>query len=215
MKLGTLASAPSQRFLLYEADWEQYNQIRRSLDDRGQHAFITFDGHRIELMSPSLEHERAGELIGQLVRAIARVTRTEYLSGGSTTFRRRDLQRGLEADKCFWIQNEMKLHGVKRIDLRVHPPPDLAVEVEVSRRLLDRKSIYARLGVAELWVYNGKSFRLMRLGDEKQYHSAQASSVFPTIRFAGVERLLQRAGNIGELEWQAALEKWVRKALIA
>jgi len=214
MKSAALISGKPQRFLLYEADWQQYVQLRRSLDERGQHAFVTFDGHRIELMSPSLEHDRASELVGQLVRAIARVTRTEYISGGSTTFKRRERQRGLEPDKCFWIANHAAICGIKRIDLRIHPPPDLAIEVEVSRRLLDRKSIYARLGIPEIWVYNGKVFRMLKLNDEQQYEPAESSVAFPMVRFAGVERLLQRAGTIGELEWQVHLEKWVRKSLV-
>jgi Uma2 family endonuclease len=207
-------SSRPQQFLLYEADWKQYDQLRRSLDERGQHAFITFDGHRIELMSPSGEHDRASELIGQLVRAIARITQTEYISGGSTTFKRRDLQRGVEPDKCFWIQNQAKLHGIKRLDLRVHPAPDLAIEVEVSRRLLDRKGIYARLRIPEIWVYNRKSFQILQLGEEQEYRPTEASGVFPMIRFAGVERLLERAASKGELEWETILEKWVRKAIV-
>jgi Uma2 family endonuclease len=141
MKPGTVVSAKPQQFLLYEADWKQYEQLRRSLDERGHHAFVTFDGHRIELTSSSLRHYRTGELVGELVRAIARVTQTEYVGGGSNTLKRYDIQRGLEPDKCFWIRNQKKIHGVKRIDLRVHPVSDLAIEVEVSRRLLDRKSI--------------------------------------------------------------------------
>jgi Uma2 family endonuclease len=214
MKSAAAVSSRPQQFLLYEADWKQYDQLRRSLDDRGQHAFITFDGHRIELMSPSWEHDRASELIGQLVRAIARITQTEYISGGSTTFKRRDLQRGVEPDKCFWIQNQAKLHGIKRLDLRVHPAPDLAIEVEVSRRLLDRKGIYARLRIPEIWVYNRKSFQILQLDEEQEYRPTEASGVFPMIRFAGVERLLERAASKGDLEWEAVLEKWVRKAIV-
>jgi len=206
-------SGKPQRFLLYEADWKQYVQLRRSLDERGQHAFITFDGHRIELMSPSLEHDRASELIGQLVRAMARATRTEYISGGSTTFKRRERRRGLEPDKCFWIATHAAIREIRNIDLRIHPPPDLAIEVEVSRRLLDRRSIYARLGIPEIWVYNRKVFRMLRLNDD-QYEPAERSLAFPMVRFTGIERLLQRAGTMGELEWQDHLEKWVRKSLV-
>ena len=213
MKSATVMSSRPQQFLLYEADWKQYDQLRRSLDERGQRAFITFDGHSIELMSPSLEHDRAGELFGLLVNAIARSTQTEYVNGGSTTFKKRDIQRGLEPDKCFWVQNQSKIHGIKRIDLRVHPAPDLAIEVEVSRRLLDRKSIYARLGVSELWIYKGKSFRMLGLDSDQQYRPIERSAAFSGIRFAGVERLLQSAATMGVLEWQIALEKWVRKSL--
>jgi Uma2 family endonuclease len=213
MKSGTVVSAKPQQFLLYEADWKQYEQLRRSLDDRGQRAFITFDGHRIELMSPSWEHDHASELVGQLVRAIAHATRTKYVSGGSTTFKRRDRQRGLEPDRCFWIANQSAIREIKRIDLRIHPPPDLAIEVEVSRRLLDRKSIYARLGVPEIWLYNRKSFRVLRLTDEQVYEPSESSGAFPPVQFAGVEQLLQSAARMDELEWQTILEKWVRKAL--
>jgi hypothetical protein len=89
----------------------------------------------------------------------------------------------------------------------------LAIEVEVTRRLLDRKAIYAKLGVRELWVYNGKKFRIIELGADASYQPVSNSSAFPMIRFAGIERLLQRAGGIGELEWNVLVEKWVRKSL--
>jgi Uma2 family endonuclease len=214
MKLAMLAPSKSQRFMLYEADWKQYEQLRRSLDERGQRAFITFDGHRIELMSPSMEHDRASELVGQIVRAIARATHTEYVSGGSTTFKRRELKRGLEPDRCFWTSNRAKVLGVKRIDLKIHPPPDLVIEVEVSRRLLDRKEIYARLGVPELWVYGGKTFRILELDGQRVYQPAERSVSFPAVQFAGVERLLQRATAMYELEWETQVEKWVRKAIL-
>ena len=37
----------------------------------------------------------------------------------------------------------------KRLDLTVDAPPDLAIEVDVTRSSLDRLQVYARLGVAE------------------------------------------------------------------
>jgi Uma2 family endonuclease len=214
MKSATLESGKPQHFLLYEADWKQYDHLRRSLDERGQRAFITFDGYRIELMSPSWEHDRASELLGQVVRGLARARQVEYVSGGSTTFRRRDLKKGLEPDRCFWIQNQAKLHGAKQIDLSVHPPPDLVIEVEITRRLLDRKEIYARLKVPEIWLYNGKTFRILLLNSDGAYAPAQDSEAFPDSRFAGIERLLQRAVTMGELEWETLLEKWARKSPI-
>jgi Uma2 family endonuclease len=214
MRSATLEPARSQRSLLYEADWKQYVALRRSMDERGQHAFVTFDGHRLELMSPSAEHDRASELIGQLVRAIARATHTEYISGGSTTFKRRELKHGLEPDKCFWTKNRAKIRGVKRIDLKIHPAPDLVIEVEVSRRLLDRKSIYARLAVPEIWLYDGKSFRILELSSEGGYVPTQRSLAFPMMRFSGVEQLLQSAASMYDLEWESHAEKWVRKAII-
>jgi len=87
-----------------------------------------------------------------------------YKSGGSTTFRRRDLEAGIEPDRCFYIQNQPALRGKRTLDLSIDPPPDLAIEVEISERLLDRVGIYERLGVPELWRNDGKRSRVMLLG---------------------------------------------------
>src|SRR5437016_1629326 len=101
-----IAPSSEQRFLIYESDWEQYEALRKSLDESGQRVFLTFDGHRLELMSPSRQHDKSSELLGQLVRLFARATKTRLESGGSTTFKRRDLRKGLEPDRCFWTKNE-------------------------------------------------------------------------------------------------------------
>jgi Uma2 family endonuclease len=214
MKPLMLSSGKSQRFVLHEADWKQYVQLRRSLDDRGQRAFVTFDGHRLELMSPSMQHDRAGELLGVVVRAIGMATGSKLIGGGSTTFKKRSARRGLEPDRCFWIQNYQKLVGVKHIDLSVHPPPDLAIEVEVSRRLLDRRAIYARLGVPELWVYNARTFQILRLGEANRYQITSTSGACPTIRCEGIEALLEAAWTMDDTEWQSQLEDWLRKARV-
>src|SRR5439155_310836 len=74
------------------------------------------------------------------------------MRGGSTTLRRRRKQRGLEPDRCFWIANEPAVRAVRDLDLRIHPPPDLAVETDVTNSSLDRMGIYAALGVLEVTV---------------------------------------------------------------
>ena len=43
-----------------------------------------------------------------------------------TTFRREDLEKGLEPDQCYYITNEPKIRGKLELDLSVDPPPDLA-----------------------------------------------------------------------------------------
>ena len=52
------------------------------------------------------------------------------------------------------------MHGRTDIDLKRDPPPDLAVEIDITRHPLDRPSIDEALGVGELWRYNGKRFAL-------------------------------------------------------
>ena len=37
------------------------------------------------------------------------------------------MKRGIEADDCFYIENEAKIRGKKRIDLTIDSPPDIAL----------------------------------------------------------------------------------------
>ena len=45
---------------------------------------------------------------------------------------RQDLARGLEPDQCYYIQNEGKVWGKDHIDLQIDPPPDLAIEIDIT-----------------------------------------------------------------------------------
>ena len=85
-----------------------------------------------------------------LVTILSEELAIPILGGGSTTFRRRDAAGGLEPDQCFYIRNVDRVRGREEIDLGRDPPPDLAMEVEIGRRTIDREAVYARLGVPEL-----------------------------------------------------------------
>ena len=112
------------------------------------------------MMSPSFEHDAAGEMLALFIRTLAQEVKLPIKGAGSTTFRRQDLERGLEPDRCFYIRDEARIRGIRQLDLRRDPPPDLAIEVEISHRLLNRVGIYAALGVAELWRYDGKRLQI-------------------------------------------------------
>ncbi|MEM7204057.1 MAG: Uma2 family endonuclease [Planctomycetota bacterium] len=75
--------------------------------------------------------------------------------GGSTTWRREDLDRGLEPDECYWVENEPNVRGRRELDLRVDPPPDLPIEVDVHASSVDRVKIYAALGCRGGWRSTG------------------------------------------------------------
>src|SRR5690348_4632225 len=121
--------AADKRFVLYGVDWTVYDAIVTALGDRPTR--ITFDGENLEFMSPSLIHEWYAGLIARFLEALAFELDLAIFSGGSTRFSRRDVERGLEPDKCFWIQNEPTVRGKRELDLQSDPPPDLAIEIEV------------------------------------------------------------------------------------
>ena len=138
--MSTVASVPkvrSNRLILHNVSWRRYESLLRQFADR--HLFLTYYRGTLEMMSPSFPHDRYSRLIFQLIHALARHKRLPIVSAGSTTLRRKRVKVGIEADEAFYIKNVDAVLGLEEIDLTIHPPPDLAVEIEVSRRMGKRK----------------------------------------------------------------------------
>ncbi|MGE5607935.1 MAG: Uma2 family endonuclease [Bacillota bacterium] len=208
----TTASIPSeQRFLLDDVDWPFYESLLQRVGDR--HIFVTYDRGRLELMSPSWKHDKRARLIGLIVNIVAEDLRIPFEGGGSTTFRREDLQQGLEPDQCFYIQHVAQIRGKDEIDLASDPPPDLAVEVEISQRMVRRIPIYQSLGVPELWRDDGRHVRVYHLEGDGEYHELEHSVAFPMLSTVQIDYLLDLARNTDEMNWTTAVREWVRKNL--
>jgi len=88
------------------------------------------------------------------------------------------MEQAIEADDCFYIQPEALIRGQKRIDLTVDPPPDLAIEIDITSRT--RLDNYEKLGVPELWRYDGENLEINILQNGRYVISA-ASIYFPQL----------------------------------
>lgn len=87
---------------------------------------------------------------------------------GSTTFKREDIDAGVEPDECFYIQNEAVTRSLERIDVNINPPPDLAIEIDVTSDSQIKKNSYQVLGVPELWIYDGRKLEINVLQNRTQ-----------------------------------------------
>jgi Uma2 family endonuclease len=97
---------------------------------------------------------------------------------------------GLEPDDCFYIQNSRLMIGKQRINLSIDPPPDLAIEVDVtSKTQLDA---YLALGVPELWIYAEGKLQIFLLIEE-EYQPVETSPIFGTLPI--IEEILQFLHN--------------------
>ncbi|MGE3805852.1 MAG: Uma2 family endonuclease, partial [Gemmataceae bacterium] len=117
-------------------------------------------------MSPLWEHENPASMLGRFVEVLTEELNLPCRAGGSMTLRRRRNRRGLEPDRCYWIASAPRLQGKTHLDLRVDPPPDLAIEVGVTRSSVDRMGIYAGIGVLEVWRLDkqGLTFEILNSG---------------------------------------------------
>ncbi|MGE3808030.1 MAG: Uma2 family endonuclease [Gemmataceae bacterium] len=134
---------------------------------------------------------------------------------GSMTFKRRRKCRGLEPDECYWIQSVPAVRGKQTIDLKIDPPPDLVVEIEWTRSALDRLSIYAAMGVPEVWQYDGQQLRVKLLGQDGKYVPASAGRTFPFLPLVALEEALNKRTSLGEIELVREFRAWVRGRIAA
>ena len=184
------------RFVICGVDWVTYEAISQALGNRPTR--LTFDGENLELTSPSPIHEWYASQIGRLLETLAFELGLPIRSGGSTTFKRKAIERGLEPDECFWIQNEPAVRGRMELDLLVNHPPDLAVEIDISRSSLDRLSIYARLRIPEVWAFNGESLRILVLQADGRYSETSVSRCLPQLPVQEMVQFLQPDSDVDD-----------------
>jgi Uma2 family endonuclease len=160
---ATLLQNPD-RVILRNISWQTYQSLIQ--DFEAEPAIrLTYDCGVLEIRMPLDPHETYKKLIGRLIEAATEELDIEIRSVGSRTCDRPDLAKGLEPDQCYYIQNEASVRAVEQIDLAQFPPPDLAVEIDITSSSLNRLAIYADLNVPEVWRYDGRSLTIYHLQD--------------------------------------------------
>jgi Uma2 family endonuclease len=193
--------------LICDVTWGFYDAMLREMGDR--RVSVTYDRGRIELMSPLPVHEKSKALIRRMIEMISTERRIRISSYASTTFRRQDLDRGLEPDECYYVRNAATVDK-RDIDLNVDPPPDLVLEVDVTHRSIARLPIYAALGVPEVWRYDGLNLVALSLGTDGEYRPTEMSLSFPFLRVEELNRFVRMWPQRAEFDVLDAFSQWLR-----
>lgn len=200
----TVAAAPlplehvAGRVVIEDVAWRDYEAMLDIVGDRAVR--LTYDRGRLEIEMPSPEHERLKGFVGRLIETYALHARIDVLSAGSATWRQEARAGGLEADECYYIQHYAQVVGKPSIDLAVDPPPDLAVEVDLSRSSINKRGVYARLGVPELWRLYDERFECLRLSAGGEYVAVPDSVALPGLPLGLVVEALRQRASLGEAE---------------
>lgn len=205
-------SVTRQAIVLPGTDWQMYSRLLRIFAERPA-VRLTYDRGVLEIMSPLREHERDVRLLDRFVVVLTEELNLPLDAGGATTLRRRRKRKGLEADNCYWIANEARVRGKRKLDLRIDPPPDLAVEVDVTRSSLDRLAIYAALRVPEVWHLEGATLTFLLLGVDGKYTAATHSRTFPFVTPADLLRFLSLQATLDNNAVVKQFRDWVRQNL--
>ena len=208
--LEKIVVKPGQQLLLQDISWSDFEEI---LSDLGEHrgSRISYSNGALEIMVPLPEHEKHKELISEIVRFLLDYREIDFESLASTTFKSKQMNQALEADACFYIQNHQAVIGKDRLDLTVDPPPDLAIEIDITNRT--RFNNYLLLKVPELWRYSRQGLKIYLLQDG-QYVESPSSPNFPHLPIIElVERYTKQAQIEGRSKAMRSFKQWMRENL--
>jgi Uma2 family endonuclease len=205
-----LQSMPVEgRVVLEDVSWAFYERMLAEIGDG--HTRLTFDCGRLEIMSPSGVHERVKKVVSRIIEAYGDALDLTVEGGGSTTFKRKDLRKGLEPDECYWVANAARVMGKTKLNFKTDPPPDLVIEIDVSRPLVSRQPIYAAMGVPEVWTYARSRVTPMHLR-RGTYHAADHSLAFPDLPMDVVNQMVQIAMREGQSAATKAFRAWIKSS---
>ncbi|MEH1828979.1 MAG: Uma2 family endonuclease [Nostoc sp.] len=208
LELNQLIVKAGHQLLIKDVPWSAYKRILAELGDN-RSSRIAYSQGVLEIMAPLPEHEVAKVIIGDLVKVLLEELDLEFWSLGSTTFDKESMDAGVEPDDCFYIQNEARIRGKDRINLEIDPPPDLALEIDITSRT--RFNNYQALKVPELWRWNGNKLQINVLFNG-QYVESDISSIFPNLPICQViPEYLMLSKIHGRNATMKAFRAWIRE----
>ncbi|MBI3181674.1 MAG: Uma2 family endonuclease [Myxococcales bacterium] len=150
----------------------------------------------LELMSPSKDHEQLKSWIGCLIEVWCLEQGVEFAKYGSWTLESKRAERGVEPDECY-------LFGEVDPDAE---RPDLAIEVVWTSGGLNKREIYRKLGVRELWTWKRERFTICALRGDV-YEEVPQSEVLPGIDLDELASFLDRPTTSQAIrDYRAALQ---------
>ena len=208
LEVSRIIVPPGQTVILENVSWNEFEAILKDLGE-SRSSRIAYDRGKLEIMTPLPEHEVNKVYISNFLEILLEELDIEFCPLGSTTFKNQAIFKGIEPDSCFYIQNEAAVRGKNRLDLSIDPPPDLALEIDITNR--SHLDIYQALGVPELWQYRSGKLKFLILTNGK-YIKSEASLNFPNFSLLQViPRYLNQCRTEGRNKGMRAFRGWVRE----
>lgn len=199
---------PGSEVTLRYQTWTDYEALLASRRDDAA-IKIHFNAHtqEISLMAPLAGHGNRSRTLAELVTALLRHQNRDWHGFDPVTLKRLR-EAGAEPDACFYIANWQAILGKERIDLATDPPPDLAIEMDLTS--LTDLAIYQTLVVPEAWIYCQGALGVYVL-NPAGYEDRDASPTFPTVNVKAVlPQYVERAWTAGSSVALREFERWLQ-----
>jgi Uma2 family endonuclease len=207
----TVINTGEERTFLQNISWQLYESLLDEIGDDGKARLSYYQGN-LEFMTPLPVHENYNRQIERAIIVVAEEVEQNYNLFGSMTIKRPDLAAGKEPDSCYYFANEPAVRGKTELDFTQDPPPDLAVEIDITSSSLNQLALYATLGVGEVWRYDGAELIFYQLESGK-YVAVDRSLTFPMLAPARVLEFLTECQTDSVNQAVKSLRKWVQTNL--
>jgi Uma2 family endonuclease len=174
--IDTIQLAPGNTLSIHNLSWQDFETILTDLGETRSTRIAYYQG-TLEIMSPLAIHERPHRIIADIVKALLDLEGKDWEDFGSTTLKRPKIA-GVEPDTCLYIQNAERIRGCVDLNLDNYPPPDLAIESDVTSITL--VNAYQAMRVPEIWIYRDRKLTINRLEGES-YQESNLSGIFPDL----------------------------------
>lgn len=199
-----------QNITLSPISWQRFEQILFELPQR-RVSRLAYANKILEIMTPLPEHERSKIVLADLVKTLLKLQKRPWEPLGATTFKREEMAVGVEPDECFYIQNYQAVIGRERLDLNIDPPPDLAIEMDLTSKT--KQAAYLALKVPELWIYASEKLNIY-IWQEGQYQLSNNSLIFAGIPIIDlIERFMKRAKILGVSQMLLEFEVYLQGSI--
>ena len=207
---ATVQVAPERRVVLRGVSWATYEALLADFVDCPAPRFAYDRGTLEIVVTLSTEHEETNRTLAFLVGIAAAELAIDMRNVGGMTFRRADIERGFEPDSGFYIQHEAHIRGRKQIDLAIDPPPDLVIEIDVTRDSLPKLPLYAGFGIPEVWRYDGERVVIQVLQADA-YQESAVSRALPPLTGEAINRFLAESRTRPSSVWVRSVRDWARQ----
>jgi Uma2 family endonuclease len=199
---------PGAKVQLQYQTWADYEtMLQQRVDRAGLRIRYNARTQLLTLMAPLPGHGKRAQTLADLVKCLLRRQGQDWEAYDPITLKQID-EAGVEPDVCFYVQHREAVLGKERIDLAIDPPPDLALEIDLTSTT--RPEDYAPLKVPEVWIYRRQSlliYGFSGIGYEEMNQSIllpnfSVKSLMPQF----VERAWLAGSSVALREFEALLD---------
>jgi Uma2 family endonuclease len=195
-----------QTLEIQDVSWSELEEILQDLGEK-RNTRIAYSEGILSIVAPLPEHEVDKVCIGECVKVLLDELEIDYTSYGSTTFKNKAMKKAVEPDDCFYFKYADRMASKLRIDLAVDPPPELAIEVDLTSKT--QLEAYQGLGIAELWRYDNGRLRMdcLENGEYVERDDSPLFSGWPIKEM--VDKYVRRARATNQRKAKKEFREWV------